>query len=212
MRFLSKNKVPVFLLLLSLLTCGWAGIEIYVLEHRADQKVKEWESKQLQKAIQIPQNRTRATEKTAEENKKKAHANIGKGNVIGLLELPVSDKKLPIIEGTDERSLSEGIGHYEGTALPGEKDNAVLAGHRDTVFKKLGEVKKGDLIRIETESGVYQYKVSDYKIVDSDDTTVIMPSDKSMVTLITCYPFHFVGPAPKRYILYAELERQGENL
>jgi hypothetical protein len=95
-RFLSKNKVPVFLLLLSLCTCSWAGIQIYVLEHRADQKVKEWESRQLQKAIQISESKNKAEEKIAGENKKKVQASISKGNIVGLLQLPVSSKKLPI--------------------------------------------------------------------------------------------------------------------
>jgi sortase A len=110
-----------------------------------------------------------------------------------------------IFQGTDSRALSKGVGHYLHSVMPGVADNSVLAGHRDTVFSHLDRVKVGDFIIIGTEEGTYIYQVHRLRIVDKNDRTVIVPTKQATLTLSTCYPFRFIGNAPKRYIVQATL-------
>jgi len=128
------------------------------------------------------------------------------GDVIGSLSIPVLNKELPIIQGTGENELKKGVGHFIQSVLPGEKDNCVLSGHRDTVFAKLGELKIGDKLIVQTSAGIFTYEVGETKIVDKDDRTVIVPTDSAVLTLTTCYPFNVFDLAPQeRYILTANL-------
>ncbi|WP_078432023.1 class D sortase [Metabacillus halosaccharovorans] len=128
-----------------------------------------------------------------------------KGENIGELIIPKLEAKLPIYHGTAEEELEKGVGHFAGSVLPGEKDNSVLSGHRDTVFRKLGEVGKGDLLVVKTSAGEFTYKVKKVRIVDKDDRTVIVPKPRATLTVSTCYPFDFIGASPERYILVADL-------
>jgi sortase A len=127
------------------------------------------------------------------------------GDNIGSLSIPVLKQKLPIIQGTGAEELKKGVGHFVQSVLPGEKDNCVLSGHRDTVFAKLGKLKIGDQLIVQTSAGTYTYEIKRIRIVDKDDKTVIVPTDHAVLTLSTCYPFHFIGNAPDRYILIADL-------
>jgi len=127
------------------------------------------------------------------------------GDVIGSLSIPTLELNLPIIQGTGTDDLKKGVGHFIQSALPGESDNCVLSGHRDTVFAKLGKLKACDQLTIKTSSGSFTYEVSGVRIVDKDDKTVIVPTDHAVLTLTTCYPFNYVGPAPDRYIITADL-------
>lgn len=130
-----------------------------------------------------------------------------KGEVIGQLIIPKINANLPIYEGADEDELVKGVGHYSHSVLPGEKDNAVLSGHRDTVFRKLGQMKKSDLLIVKTSAGQFKYKINKIRIVDADDRTVIVPKPRATLTVTTCYPFNFIGDAPERFILVADLIR-----
>lgn len=128
------------------------------------------------------------------------------GDEIGELYIPKLDATLPIFHGSSADELKKGVGHFEDSVLPGECDNSVLSGHRDTIFRKLGEVGKGDLLIVRTIAGEFKYKVSKVRIVDEDDRTVIVPKPKATLTVSTCYPFGYIGPAPKRYVLVAYLD------
>ena len=127
------------------------------------------------------------------------------GDVIGTISLPSLNEKLPIIEGTDDAELRRGVGHFVGSVLPGVRDNSVLAGHRDSVFSNLGKLALGDPIVVRTAAGQFTYKVAKFRIVMADDRTVIVPTPAAILTLSTCYPFRYIGNAPKRYIVTAEL-------
>lgn len=145
-------------------------------------------------------------EKEAEEEEKPLYpVRPNPGEKIGVLEIPRIDAKLPIIEGADPEQLAKGVGHFRNSYLPGEPNFCLLSGHRDTVFRRLGEVKKGDKIIALTSAGRFVYEVKTIKIVDADDESVIRPADKSILALSTCYPFSFIGPAPKRYVIFSEL-------
>jgi len=127
------------------------------------------------------------------------------GDNIGSLSIPVLKQKLPIIQGTGTDELKKGVGHFIQSVLPGEEDNCVLSGHRDTVFSKLGKLKIDDQLIVQTSAGTFTYEIKHIRIVDKDDKTVIVPADHAILTLTTCYPFRFFGNAPDRYILTADL-------
>lgn len=131
------------------------------------------------------------------------------GENIGDLVIPKIEASLPIFHGTAEDELEKGVGHFAGSVLPGESDNSVLSGHRDTVFRRLGEVGKGDLLIVSTSAGEFTYRVNGVRIVDADDRTVIVPKPKATLTVSTCYPFNYIGDAPQRYILVASLVSNG---
>jgi len=130
---------------------------------------------------------------------------VKRGDYLGTISIPVLRTTLPIYEGTEDAELKKGVGHYQGSVMPGIQDNSVLAGHRDSVFSQLGKLKVGQLIIVDTAKAKFTYKIYRFRIVKSDDRTVIVPSKKAILTLSTCYPFYFVGPAPKRFIVSATL-------
>ncbi len=127
------------------------------------------------------------------------------GDTIGSLVIPALDQEIPIIHGVGEDELEKGIGHFAQSVLPGENDNSVLSGHRDTVFRDLGKLELGDQFIVNTSAGTFTYEIINTQIVDKDDKTIITPSDHAVLTVTTCYPFSYVGAAPDRYILSAEL-------
>jgi sortase A len=127
------------------------------------------------------------------------------GNKVGVLSIPALGQKLPIVEGTGSSQLSRGVGHFHGSVMPGGNDNCVLSGHRDTVFTKLGRLKKGNRLVVTTAAGTFTYKITQIRIVRASDKTVVVHTDRAILTVTTCYPFHYVGSAPYRYVLVAGL-------
>lgn len=127
------------------------------------------------------------------------------GKKIGTLKLKELNKSMPLVEGSGKSSLKLGAGHYVDSVLPGVKDNSVVAGHRETVFKSLGKLKIGHHVIVKTSAGTFTYKVTGTRIVDDEDRTVIVPTTDATLTLVTCYPFEAYGPKPQRYIVSATL-------
>jgi len=127
------------------------------------------------------------------------------GSPHGILQIPAIDLVVPIFEGTDELILNRGVGRIENTALVGATGNIGIAGHRDGYFRGLKDISIGDLIEVEALIGVSQFRVSEILIVDPSDVSVLASTDEAMLTLVTCYPFYFVGHAPQRYIVRAVL-------
>lgn len=125
---------------------------------------------------------------------------------IGQISIPRLRMSAIMVEGDDENSLSVAAGHMKGTALFGSKGNAVVAGHRDTVFWPLRNIKRGDHILVSTGSK-YVYSVEQTRIVDPTDTRALQDANSALLTLITCYPFRHVGPSPKRFVVIAKLLR-----
>ena len=123
--------------------------------------------------------------------------------VLGRLEIPRLGVSLFVLEGTDQKTLQLGPGHIENTAFPGDAGNVAIAGHRDTHFRVLENVRKGDAIGIATSEGVFGYTVQWTKVVNPEDVYVLSPSARPELTLVTCFPFHYIGSAPKRFIVRA---------
>jgi sortase A len=125
----------------------------------------------------------------------------------GVLEIPSLKLTVPIFSGTSELVLNRGVGWIEGTAMLGEEGNVGLAGHRDGYFRGLKDLKLGDAIEVQSVGHTRRYRVTDLKIVEPTDVSVLDPTDEPSVTLVTCYPFYFVGSAPLRYIVRGTLDR-----
>jgi sortase A len=123
--------------------------------------------------------------------------------MVGRLEIPRLRMSAVVMEGEDDATLARAVGHVGGTALPWETGNAVLAGHRDTFFRPLRHLQKGDTIRMTTTRGTFEYRVISTEVVDPRDLSVLAPTADRSLTLITCYPFVYVGHAPQRFIVHA---------
>ena len=128
-----------------------------------------------------------------------------KRSVIGRLEIPRLNLAVMVREGADEGTLSRAVGHIPGTALPGNAGNVGLAGHRDTFFRALRNIRADDTIELQTTAGTYRYLVKSTRIVTPRDVSVLQASGGETLTLVTCYPFYYVGSAPKRFIVHAAL-------
>jgi len=126
------------------------------------------------------------------------------GTKIGDLIFPTLDLKVRVVQGTEENELKQGVGHYKDSALPGQNGNVYLAGHRDTVFVKLKDLKVGDPIHFSTPYGTFAYEATGFKIVKPTDTWVLEPTNYETLTLQTCYPFNYIGDAPDRYIVFTK--------
>ena len=127
--------------------------------------------------------------------------------VLGRLEIPTLGVSTIVREGEDARTLQLAVGHIAGTALPGSSGNMGLAGHRDTFFRRLREIDVGDVIRLVAVEGTFTYVVESTQIVDPGDLWVLDPTPEPALTLVTCYPFTYIGTAPERFIVRARLAR-----
>lgn len=125
--------------------------------------------------------------------------------LIGRLEIPNLRLTAMVREGADAGTLRRAVGHIPGTALPGRTGNVGLAGHRDTFFRALRNIQPNDAIELQTERGTYRYVVESTSIVGPRDVRVLASSGGQSLTLVTCYPFYYVGSAPKRFIVHAAL-------
>jgi sortase A len=126
------------------------------------------------------------------------------GGVIGRIEIPRLNVSAMILEGTDPRVLRVAVGHIPGTALPGVGGNVALAAHRDTIFRPLQGVKAGDGIVMTTSYGKFRYVVDATEIVNPTDVRVLHAASRAELTLVTCYPFTYIGAAPQRFIVHAQ--------
>jgi sortase A len=129
---------------------------------------------------------------------------IGRGgSPLGRIEIIAIGLSAIILEGTDHWTLQRAVGHIPETALPGEIGNTVLAGHRDTFFRSLRNIRMGEVITLKTLDGDFQYRVESSSVVPPSEVRVLEASNGRTLTLITCFPFHYVGPAPNRFVVRA---------
>ena len=127
-----------------------------------------------------------------------------RGKPIGLLEIPRLGLSSVVLEGDDVAELLFGVGHLADTPLPWHGGNSVFAAHRDTFFRPLAGIRRNDIIRFSTADAEFEYVVKNLKIVEPTDLDVLDPTPSATLTLITCYPFDYIGPAPSRFIVTAE--------
>lgn len=125
------------------------------------------------------------------------------GDMVGELSIPRIGLSAVILEGDDDKTLRLAIGHIPGTAFPNSAGTVGLAAHRDTFFRHLGNLRKNDVLLFETREGTFRYRVTATAIVHPEQVEVLRPTDRKTLSLVTCYPFHFVGPAPQRFVVTA---------
>ncbi|MCH5585320.1 class D sortase [Shimazuella sp. AN120528] len=172
----------------------WDQLRRVVYDPIASKKVAaNWDDRHTQKAL---------SEGIASKNTK-----LKVSGQIGELIIPRMGAILPIVQGTDDESLKKGVGHYigYGTVNPGETGHVVLSGHRDTVFRGAGQLKIGDRLYVKFQGHIYTYQIRKTWITNPEDRTIIVPIPKPVLTLTTCYPFDYIGSAPERYIIRADL-------
>jgi len=130
---------------------------------------------------------------------------VRSGDLVGRLVIPRLNLRAMVCEGAGEDTLDVALGHIPGTALPGQNGNVGIAGHRDTLFRALRKIARNDQIEFQTPSGSYIYDVESTEIVPPESVGVLAPSKHPEITLVTCYPFYYVGSAPDRFVVKARL-------
>jgi len=131
------------------------------------------------------------------------------GALVGRIEIPRLGVSAIVLEGVDSKTLRRGVGHIPETPLPGGGGNVGLAAHRDSFFRGLKDIRKNDIIQVRTLEGDFRYRVESTQIVKPEDTEVLDDGPVPMLTLVTCYPFYYVGSAPKRFIVHATRIEEG---
>lgn len=133
------------------------------------------------------------------------------GSVLGRIQIDRLNLSAMVREGVDEKTLSRAVGHLPYTALPGQTGNFAIAAHRDTLFRALKDIRKDDRITFQSPTGTYTYEVTSINIVKPSDLSVVQPQgNNKLLTMITCYPFYYIGSAPKRFIVHARLVERAQ--
>ncbi len=128
---------------------------------------------------------------------------VKEGSVLGRIEIPRLALSVVVLQGTTSQTLRLGAGHIDGTALPGESGNIGIAGHRDTFFRGLKDIRSDDEILLQTAAGTAIYVVDWIQITQPSDGAIVFPASTSALTLVTCYPFYYIGAAPERFVVHA---------
>lgn len=145
------------------------------------------------------------TTTTAPGSTTTARGTTAPGTWLAKLDAPSVRLSATILEGSDDDTLRRGAGHIEETAFPGQPGNVGIAGHRDTVFRQVRHLRPGDPLAVTTSDRVYHYRIAKTTVVNPSDVHVLNPTTHPTLTLVTCYPFEFIGHAPRRFIVSAEL-------
>ncbi|WP_062354077.1 class D sortase [Bacillus kwashiorkori] len=202
-----KKALKVLMILCFAVGIGLVGYSVYEIASGAMKvEQKKVEAKQLlREAANNQKEKMEKGEVDPEE------ITYDQGQTIGILSVPKLKRELPIVEGTDEYDLLQGVGHYSGTALPLQNEQIVLSGHRETVFRGFDKLNIGDIFVVELPYGSFEYEIYETEIVDADDRTVIRPRGEEILTVTTCYPFTYIGDAPNRFIFYAKPVNQNNE-
>jgi sortase A len=188
-------RVETVLLTLAMIAFGWAaGGYVSAARDQAN-----W-------ASELEQETSAAALQTG-TNPPQAQDRPGKGAIIGRLDVPRLGVSVITREGVDARTLRTAVGHVPSTALPGQIGNSAFAGHRDTFFRGLKDIRQGDRVVVTTPEARHEYVVRDTRIVKPSDVSVLDPKDEPILTLVTCYPFTYIGSAPQRFIVHATLAK-----
>ena len=176
--------------------CGFVLADGWMFQNR--------EQRRLEQLLHDRRTAIGATRQTAAPAASTNPLPIGADGLIGRIEIPRLGLSVIVVEGVDRRTLRRAAGHIPGTAFPGRSGNVGISAHRDTFFRPLRNIRQDDIITLTTLAGEYRYRVVSVKIVSPTDVAVLDPSENEVLTLVTCYPFYFVGPAPSRFIVRAE--------
>jgi sortase A len=188
-------RVFSYSLIISGLIVAGAGLEsIWTSWHGEQQAEEQWEQQIADRSADHPAQPQAIDSRRVQRGEALARLSIGRLN-----------RHWVVLEGADRGELKRGPGHLIDTALPGSRGNCVIAGHRDTQFRALRNVEIGEEISVERGGRTFLYRVTGTQIVSPNDTSSLEPTPTSTLTLVTCYPFYYVGPAPKRFVIRATL-------
>ncbi|MGD0364944.1 MAG: class D sortase, partial [Bryobacteraceae bacterium] len=183
--------------ILLLAYCGFALVDAWVFQRRASQDLDRQLRARRTAAQNRPPSRPYISPKAGSGAAPKADG------LVGRIKIPRLLLSVVVVEGVTKTALRRAVGHIPGTALPGEAGNVGVAGHRDTFFRLLKDLRLKDEIQFSTLKGDFKYEVESLKVVEPNDVKVLAPSGENVLTMVTCYPFYFVGPAPQRWIVRA---------
>ena len=176
--------------------CGFAVTDSWTYQRR--------ESREFDRQLRVRRTARQSTlPQPASASSPKGIPAAAPAGLVGRLEIPRLHLDVVVVEGIDRTTLRHAAGHIPGTALPWQPGNAGVAGHRDTCFRGLKDLKARDEIRFSTLRGDFHYEVESLMIVEPDHVGVLQPSLENMLTLVTCYPFSYVGAAPERFVVRA---------
>jgi sortase A len=175
--------------------CGFALVDAWIFQARASAML----DRQLGDRRAVSEGASQAQSSTSAKGAPAAATD----GLIGRIKIPRLLLSVVVIEGLDKTTLRRAVGHIPGTALPGEAGNVGVAGHRDTCFRPLKDLRIKDEIQFSTLKGNFKYEVESLRVVEPDNVGVLAPSAENVLTIVTCYPFYYVGPAPKRWIVRA---------
>jgi sortase A len=198
----SKQKLfawaECFLVLVSCLTLGFCALAYLDAGLYQAREIPRFETPR-----QTIQPGSRLASRVEREQSAIPFGPMQEGSPIGRIDIRRIGVSTVVVEGVKPRSLGIAVGHIPGTALPAERGNVGIAGHRDIFFRNLGEIREGDVIALTTRDRSFEYSVESTQIVDPTNVQVLENSNEPVLTLVTCYPFYYAGPAPLRYIVRA---------
>lgn len=180
-----RRHLPLVLTVVGIFLLGFVGSEYYGMYREQKRLTVEWEQQN-------------APPKPGEVK--------STGDGLTRIEIPKIELDAIVVEGASRKQLKLGPGRITTTAIPGESGNSVITGHRDTFFRHIYELGKGDEILVRRNGEVFRYKVTGKKVVDPSDVSVLKPTSDAQLTLITCYPTYFIGPAPERLVVFSKLD------
>jgi sortase A len=178
----------------------WEQLDSRLYQHSAGRRLQALHVKSAKSASVLPNPSGRTPARKTSRGDREP---IPEGDPIGRIEIDRVGLSAIVAEGIDVRTLRRAVGHVPTTPLPGDDGNVVLAGHRDSFFRPLRSVEEGDRIRLTTPDEKVDYEITSIEVVGAEDIDVMWPTRERTLTLITCYPFHYIGPAPDRYVVRA---------
>ncbi len=174
---------------------GFASVDSWLFQRR--------ESRDLDRLLRDERAASEGMPRPESSTSQKGEPAAATDGLIGRIEIPRLLLSAVVVEGVDKTTLRRAVGHIPGTALPGQSGNVGLAGHRDTFFRPLKDLRIKDEVQLSTLKGSFKYEVESLRVVEPDNVGVLAPSGENVLTMVTCYPFYYVGPAPKRWIVRA---------
>jgi LPXTG-site transpeptidase (sortase) family protein len=214
-RWLWAERALLAIGIVCLAIVAWSWIDAKALEIRETQRLEEAlaaapavKSKAAETdsfaAFEKGAEQVQKDEKKEDKKEKKAEPPPEPGELVGRVTIPRLGVSAIVLEGVDNKTLRRGAGHIPATALPEQDEgNVGIAAHRDSFFRGLKDIREDDTIELTTLDGTFRYKVEWTKIVKPADVSVLEPTGEPALTLVTCYPFYFVGSAPERFIVRA---------
>jgi sortase A len=188
-----RKLIPPVLMLLGVILLFYVASQYWGMHRSQEQLAREWERQAA--SANVP-----------------GHAVLSPQDMLTRVIIKKIGLDAIVVEGASRKKLSEGPGHMKETAMPGDLGNAVITGHRDTFFRHIYELNKGDEILVRRAGQEFHFQVTGKKIVYPEDLSVIRPTSDAQLTLITCYPTYYIGPAPKRLVVFSRLVGTGADL